>query len=258
MNQRTDALLNDFATRSFRDTADLDYIAARLCYKNSLYPQFHWQALQAIEKYFKAIFLYNRIKAKNVNHDLSAALKLSKKLPFKMDLSQSTMEFIEHLNNYGRYRYLEISYEIMGHKLVELDKAIWEIRRYCKVLDYKQKMPDGTIKNMLELELERIERASKEPFYKYHIIGGELEKIIAKKDHPSRSALIWQNVFFTTRHRKYVKSYSSMHAVNSPLYLNPELIDEVIKYVYLPKPVIEAFQRVNKSSKRDAVTRAPS
>jgi len=62
-------LLNDFATRSFRDVADQDYIAARLSYRHGLIPQFHWQALQALEKYIKAILLYNRIKAKDINHD---------------------------------------------------------------------------------------------------------------------------------------------------------------------------------------------
>ena len=44
-------LLNDFATRSFREIADQDYIAARLSYRHGLYPQFHWQSLQAIEKH---------------------------------------------------------------------------------------------------------------------------------------------------------------------------------------------------------------
>ena len=46
-----DAYLNDFATRSFRDMADMDYIAARSAYRLELYPQFMWSGLQAIEKY---------------------------------------------------------------------------------------------------------------------------------------------------------------------------------------------------------------
>ncbi|MCA1796649.1 MAG: HEPN domain-containing protein [Geobacteraceae bacterium] len=59
-------LINDFATRSFRDVADQDYIAARLSYRHGLYPQFHWQSLQALEKYLKAILLYNREQAHGV------------------------------------------------------------------------------------------------------------------------------------------------------------------------------------------------
>lgn len=38
-------LLNDFAIRSFRDTADLDYIAARMAYQAHLTPQSLWSAL---------------------------------------------------------------------------------------------------------------------------------------------------------------------------------------------------------------------
>lgn len=48
-----DALLNDFAIRSFRDTADRDYIHARLAYRAQLVPQFQWSALHCLEKYAK-------------------------------------------------------------------------------------------------------------------------------------------------------------------------------------------------------------
>jgi hypothetical protein len=37
----TEILLNDFATRSFRDTAYQDYISARMCYRAALVEQFH-------------------------------------------------------------------------------------------------------------------------------------------------------------------------------------------------------------------------
>lgn len=136
-----------FATRSFRDVADQDYIAARLSYRHGLIPQFHWQALQALEKYIKAILLYNRIKAKDINHDLTKALKHTEKLPFDLNLSPSTDELIKHIDDFGRYRYLETSYFTHGPKLVQLDRAVWEIRRYCKVMNYELKLPDGSFKN---------------------------------------------------------------------------------------------------------------
>lgn len=56
MDNDTEALIDSFADRSFRDIADKDYIAGRLSYMNGLDTQFLWQSLQAIEKYFKAIF----------------------------------------------------------------------------------------------------------------------------------------------------------------------------------------------------------
>jgi hypothetical protein len=51
MVSHEEKLLNDFAKRCFRDVADHDYILARLAYRSGLFPQFHWCALQAIEKY---------------------------------------------------------------------------------------------------------------------------------------------------------------------------------------------------------------
>lgn len=79
--ENLEARLNSFASRCFRDVADRDYISARMCYRAGLISQFHWAALQAFEKYYKAILLYNRIKAKNVRHDLSLAQKHAEKAP---------------------------------------------------------------------------------------------------------------------------------------------------------------------------------
>jgi hypothetical protein len=38
------ALNNDFAVRSFRDTADGDYIVARMAHRAGLVPQFLWSS----------------------------------------------------------------------------------------------------------------------------------------------------------------------------------------------------------------------
>src|SRR5689334_14326600 len=99
--RRIEALLNNFATRCFRDVADLDYISARLAYRAGLFAQFHWASLQALEKYFKAILLLNRIHAKKVKHDLGRALEVCAGLPFKLSLSASTRKFIEHIDRVG-------------------------------------------------------------------------------------------------------------------------------------------------------------
>ena len=44
-----DPFINDFAIRSFRDTADEDYIAARMCWRAQLIPPFLWSTLQGIQ-----------------------------------------------------------------------------------------------------------------------------------------------------------------------------------------------------------------
>jgi len=243
------AYLNDFATRCFRDVADRDYISARMCYRAGLVSQFHWAALQAFEKYFKAILLYNRIKAKNLGHDLSAAQKLAEKAPFKINLSDIASKFLAHLDTFGRFRYLETSYFIRGPKLVELDKTVWEIRKYCRVLDYEISLPGEGPARMLDVEIKQNEIAKTRPPQEFRITGGALEAILEKKDHPARSALVWQNGFYGNSRRRRVTVPAHFFAENSPLSLQPELLEHVLEYIYLPKNVVAAYRSGNNKGK---------
>ncbi len=256
----TDAFLNDFATRCFRDVADHDYIAARMAYRASLFQQFHWASLQAIEKYLKAILLFNRIEAKDVNHDLEKAMRHARMLPFAIRMSESSEKFIEHVDTFGRFRYLESSFYIYGPKLVQLDKTVWEIRRYCKPIDYESKSPTGDPINMMKVELETISRSETENPRKFKLLGGALENVIAKRDHPGRSALIWQNAFFgsSKRWQRKVIMPIYFHSTNAPLTLHPEILDEVLRYVFLPKEIVNAYrQELARRSRGDAHKAAP-
>jgi len=238
-------LINDFAFRSFREVADYDYIAARMAYRAKLVPQFLWSSLQSIEKYLKCIFLLNRIKASSLRHDLGAALGLlEKRAPFELRLRQPGREFIEHLDTYGRFRYLETPFHLMGLEIMQLDMAVWDIRRYCQVLDYEINLPNGEKKQMFDIEIRTIEHSETKSPHAFSIIGGALEKIIADRKHPARQPLLWQNLFFGQRARKRARLQRYMHATNSPLFLHPEILDDVLEYVFLPKDVINAC-RVN-------------
>lgn len=237
----TEKLLNNFATRSFRDTADCDYIAARLSHRANLLEQFHWQSLQAIEKYLKAILLYNRIKAKNIGHSLSKALRKTQLLPFEIKLTDMALEFINHIDTFGRFRYLEASYFVRGPKLVELDKTIWEIRRYCRVLDYSKTLENGKRQKMLPIEIKEIECSKDAHPMEFKLPGGYLEEILEDKSNPARAPLVWQNGFFGKSRRRTVAARSNFSMKNSPLTLNPQLLQAVKEYVYLPKEVIDAY-----------------
>jgi HEPN domain-containing protein len=245
----TQARLNSFAIRSFRDVADQDYIAARMSYRTALYSQFHWSALQAVEKYIKGILLLNRVRAKNLSHDLALALKALKKLPFEVRLSKISRDFIDHLDRVGAYRYLESSYYVMGPKVIELDRTVWELRRYCKVMDYTLRLEVGTEKRMLDLEVAGTEAHQDHP-HRLRIRGGVLEKIIDSTDHPAREQLLWQNGFFGRRSRKRVRVPMPFHATNAPLTLDPELVDDVLEYVFLPKHVAEAYRELANEQNR--------
>lgn len=240
----SEAYLNDFATRSFRDMADQDYIMARAAYRSQMYPQFHWSGLQAIEKYLKAILLYNRIPQprRGLGHSLGRALEHTKKLPFEISLSAPSLEIIRHLDTYGRFRYLDVSYHVRDRELLKLDKAVWEIRLYCRVINYSTKAASGKVIDMLPGYLTAIEQAKEDPSRKFGIPSGVLEKILSKKDHPARPQLVWKNMFFNSHNRKTTRWRDRSYLVNAPLGLKPDLLEEVRKYVWLPNEVVVAYE----------------
>ncbi|MEN9373204.1 MAG: hypothetical protein RIR79_756 [Pseudomonadota bacterium] len=238
----TDILLNDFAIRSFREIADCDYIAARLSFRAQLVPQFLWQSLQAIEKYLKCILVLNRIKAPK-SHDLSKLLEAFEQSDkFEVRLSPETHKFLTYLDTYGRFRYYETPYYTIGDELFRLDKAVWDIRRYARVLDYNVKPLTGGEVNLLAFELKRNEQAESRPPQEFSIMGGHLERVLAKSDHPSRPGLVWHNMYFGKGRRKSITYTRMSSSGNSPLSLHPEILDEVLKYVFLPKDVVAAYK----------------
>lgn len=241
LSSEEEMLLNNFATRCFRNVADMDYINARLCYRAGLATQSSWAALQAIEKYYKAILLYNRIEARKVGHSLTKAQSRAQELPFKMRLSESTQSLVGYLDTFGQNRYLDISYRSNSSQLHDLDLAVWEIRRYCQLLNYSIQTPKGEL-HCLQPELHRIQAAEGAPPHKFHIVGGALEEVIKKKRHPSRSALIWKNLYFGETHRKVVTHKTWSRSENSPLLMYPKLLALVENYVMIPKGIGSAYR----------------
>jgi hypothetical protein len=103
-----DAHLNDFALRCFRDTADGDYIAARMAYRADLIPQALWASQQAIEKYTKCILLLRRIVWNTPNHSLLRPLeKIEQQI--RLRLTPDTREFIKYLDTHGTEQVLHIA-----------------------------------------------------------------------------------------------------------------------------------------------------
>lgn len=240
-------LVNDFAIRSFRETADKDYIAARMAYRARLIQPFLWSALHCLEKYVKGILVLNRVKAHKGHSVLPGIKQMKQHGKFELDLSAATVQFIKNLEDYGaEYRYYEVSYDIQPFDIIRFDRAVWELRRYCQPLDYDVVDMNGKTVNLLPLELDRVHRAKANQEKGTCITGGILEKIIEKKDHSAREALIWNNLFFGPSQRKSVKMQSNWEAGNSPFFLHPEIIDEVLKYVYIPKDIAEGVRQFAK------------
>jgi len=243
MTHSIEVLLNEFAIRSFRDMADRDYIHARIAYKSMLVPQFQWSALHCLEKYAKGILLINRIKSQGIKHEVRKSLDLVRAQGrFEIKLSDKVLDFIRRLEGGAEFRYFEVSYWSEYFEIVRLDGAVSELRRYCQVLDWEVEH-EGSKQNFLQPMLNRIEYAASSKPRDTCILSGWLEQVLAKKDHPAREALVWQNLFFGFSNRNRVKLVGYMEAGNSPLYMHPEILDEVTKYVYLPKRVVNEWKQ---------------
>lgn len=239
---KLDRYINSFATQSFRDQADRDYIAARLACRFELMPQFLWASHQAAEKYFKAILLYNKIKAKKVGHDLEKAQALTKGLPFKIELSPRSQKFLNHLSQCGEFRYIDVPYDVHGYALIDLDVMIWELRRYCQVLNVSGKVLPADEQARLDIAKVELSQSSSKPAHKFRLNGGLIEKILEDKAHPSRPALLWNNPVFGLRKRSTVRAKHLLHAQNPLLYLYPEMLDELLKYVFIPDKLAEGYR----------------
>lgn len=239
---KLDRYVNSFGMQSFRDQADRDYVSARLACRHELFPQFLWASHQAIEKYLKAILLFNRVRATKVGHDLARALSLAEGLSFKIELSSRSRKFIAHLSQVGEFRYIDIPFHVDGHILIDLDLAVWEIRRYCQVLDVFGKVLPLREQSLLDAALSGLARSQGEPRHKFRLHSGLLEKFISDRRHPSRSALLWHNPCFASRKRASVKSKNHMNAQNPHLYLYPEMLDELLKYVFIPPKLVTGYR----------------
>lgn len=243
MSANSEIYLNDLATRSFRDVADQDYIAARACFRSGLMVQFAWMAHQAIEKYLKAILIYNKTSSKDLGHDLSKSLRRVKGIEnMKLDFSASVIKFIEYLDDQGPNRYMEKAHFTKGMEMLELDRAVWQIRRYCKVINYHTASKSDIQKNMMELELKSIHSwLGSEEAHKFRLIGGHLEKVIKNQKNPQRDNLVWCNFYYGVRRKRRVKVPNRMNAVNPTQIMHPEHFEEYDRLVHFPKEVRNYF-----------------
>lgn len=228
-----DVRVNNFAIRAFRNSADKDYIAARLCIKAGLVPQFLWSSLQAFEKYLKCILLLNRIPSGRLGHKIEEALNLVRReIPYTSDLRPDDLRVFAQIASQGADRYLIDSYAVHGHVLPELDAAIWDVRRYCQTLRPLEGCASQEAR-IYELTLDYITNSRNSPS-KFKISGGLLEKIVGDRHHPAYSGLCWQNAFFCKTSRSKIKAKFYLDAENAPLLLYPEMVDYLSNLIFIP------------------------
>jgi hypothetical protein len=221
-----DRKLNSWAFRSFRDVADGDYVAARMAYRAQLPVQFLWSSQQAIEKYLKCALFIRRIPARDMKHDLAPALKLLVGAGIPLDLTERSQKFISRVDQMGQCRYMEPSIWVNWHWIIALDQVVWELRRFA-TLD-----PAATGAKLVEGEWAP----------RVTIVGGWLERILAKRENPARAALLWHNGYFG-RGRRTVRVGGGFTSINSPMLHSADLLDEIVNYVWIPKLVLNAYRQ---------------
>lgn len=197
--------LNACAKDIFRLQADQDYISARSSYFMGFQQQFLWSAQQAVEKYLKAILLYNGKTArwkkepnsngkggKSFGHDLLALNNKVQGIGYlEYSLPAWGESFLKYLGELGGFnRYLSRSSYTTYEALEKLDELVWYIRRYCIFIPEntdEMSFRDATINSI---------KAKNFPI-RHNLPSGRLEKIL-KSESSARDALVRENRVYGT------------------------------------------------------------
>ncbi len=223
-------ILNTFATDIFRRQADCDYIAARANYRMRLRQQFLWSAHQAVEKYLKAILLFNgksarfytpvgKTKKKEFGHDLDALLLETRSIQlFRIDIDPENEQFLSYLSRQGgANRYVSTSAYNTSDAIHRLDRLVWHIRRYCQYIPDRGLGCRETVPGMQEAILRSItDPSTKKTPHSFVLFSGELEKVIKRSpEDPARKALVWANLWYGKR-KRYRVTYDSFSSSEIP------------------------------------------
>lgn len=222
--------LNSYAS-TLRTQADMEYLLARLAYRSQILSQFRWCSLHALEKYLKSIVVLSRVKSANkLSHKLEGLLvAINTSNSLKINLSQKTSNFLSYLDaSSASDRYAEFSWVLTDFSVIDLDRAVWEIRRFCNSELYEYHNDEATfIFNSSELFLSLTQRSRENTIIK----NGYLENIIYGKNCFARAGLTWSNFYYSLRRRKSVKFSPIIQIKNSIPDLYPSLNSELSKYL---------------------------
>lgn len=186
--------LDAIAREGFRDLADYDYISARVSFRLNLREQFYWSALQAVEKYLKAILLFNQQKVKDLGHSVvKASKRIKQHTHVPLTLVEDQLQFLGVLEEFGNNRYGTRYTHIIGYELPKLDRLIWTIRHYA----HSPPLIPGEIdKSEWYLKNLHPPNPADTPTNK-QIDCRELEKILSRDSSDAlRQELVWCNQYF--------------------------------------------------------------
>lgn len=238
------ALINDFIDSSFRKVADQDYICARLCHRYGLISQFYWSALQSIEKYLKAILLYNRKSTKKLGHYITRAYdKVLEINDINFKFPAEIRDYLLHIEEQGKNRYFEYPRHVYGKELLYLDKTIWHIRQYCFYLRTVVQ-DNGKNVDLFPRNLKKIEKnINRGPTRRSFVFWGFLEDILSDKKSDLREHLVWKNFYFGSYVKKKIRYKLRVSSATPTHVLQPEIFPELDKIVKFSDAVRNYFMK---------------
>jgi HEPN domain-containing protein len=235
MNVGKRRLLNDdFVRRSFRDVADQDYILARMAFRSGLNLQVITLSHQAIERYLKAILLFNDLSVKAIEHDIVKGLAaVRNEISFVREIPVAVDEFVSLLNRQAS-RYFEWSFGVSGRTILALDMSVWHIRRYCEDMHRLQRTADGTVREEIVVgEWLHSPDWSRKP-HRFRHSTGFLEKVLdGEESLDLRRHLILRNAYYGRRRNIDHRSFGRFAGANPTLTLHPEAFahfDRLVKF----------------------------
>ena len=233
LNEFEKAYLNEYA-KTLRDSADRDYISARAMYKLEIDDKFFWHAQQSLEKYFKAILLFNEIKVKNQGHDL---VKLYNRMieTLKVTNESEVKQYLEEFQMLGLNRYHVNSTFSITYPLIILDKLVYFFRKICKV-----------IQNEKDIEINKTVSFNDE-YRKINVFSGYLEKVLENKKEKyteQRKILVWKNFYFGKQIKKKIKNIKlKSPGGSSLLYRHKDAYILLEDYIQLSKEEKNFYNR---------------
>lgn len=201
-----------FAHKFFVAPSDRNYFFARFAKTYGINEEFWWQALQTIEKLFKAGLILNGVSVKNgYNHDIEklwskhkevfgelavTILRRPDKLAERLWTDRPLESFIARVNQMGHpdSRYGLLSYSNCNDDLFKFDQLAFELRRRTIGLDWivGDDFPDDGLRefygqpyrNVIAQRPEHQIRSMKTPKGSIGVIGEDLEDVIHSWNFP--------------------------------------------------------------------------
>ncbi len=228
-----------FASRMFRDVADMDYISARTLFRNDCYDDFLVLAQQCVEKYLKGILLFNAVKHSKCTHRLMSLVDACQSQIPHFKLPNKAIDFIKKIDGFDDLRYAKYlfgGFSAERNHLIALDYTVMYLRLYCiadKVLAQKLSLADE----------DKIVMITKRGGVSFLNLLEKIQKGKDSKYQKLRSNLIWKNLYFSPR-VKIVNFRHGWWAKGSGF--NPDELRKAYyalrDYIFIPKDVKEYFE----------------